>query len=192
MPTQGLQPDRPSRETYDDATGTVWSPRELAVCGVFGAAALLLPGLFHLVRLGQIFMPMYLPLVVLGFLVRPRAAALTAFVTPLLSGALTGMPPFFPPVAVFMALELSTMAGVIAALRTRWPRLGVLLLLVPVLAGGRVLYVLLVYAFASVVSLPPGFAAGLSLLSGWPGVLLMIATVPAIVSLASRSGLRVP
>jgi hypothetical protein len=130
--------------------------------------------------------------VVLGFLVRPRAAALTALVTPLLSGALTGMPPFFPPVAVFMALELSTMAGVIAALRTRRTRLGVLLLLVLVLAGGRILYVLLVYVFARVVSLPPGFAAGVSLLSGWPGILLMLASVPGIVSLAARSGLRVP
>ena len=42
-------------------------PRELAYSGVFGAAALLLPVLFHLVRLGAVFMPMYLPLVALAF-----------------------------------------------------------------------------------------------------------------------------
>jgi hypothetical protein len=79
MSMRSTQPERPSGEMGLDAAGTTWSPRELAVCGVFGAAALLLPGLFHLVRLGQVFMPMYLPLVVLAFLVRPRAAALTAF-----------------------------------------------------------------------------------------------------------------
>ncbi|MFO7652386.1 MAG: ECF transporter S component, partial [Candidatus Krumholzibacteriia bacterium] len=64
---------------------TELSARELAFCGLFGAAALLLPVLFHVVHLGRLFMPMYLPLVALAFFVRPLPAAVTALMTPLLS-----------------------------------------------------------------------------------------------------------
>ena len=63
-----------------------FSRRELATCGLFGAAGLLLPVLFHALHLGHVFMPMYLPLVALGYFVSPAPAALTAFVVPLLSG----------------------------------------------------------------------------------------------------------
>lgn len=160
--------------------GTRLSPRELAYCGLFGAAALLLPVLFHLVRLGHVFMPMYLPLMALAFFVRPLPAAVTALLTPLLSAALTGMPPLFPPVALFMALELAAMAGLVALVRRRWPGANEWLVLLPVLLFGRVLYVGLVYLFALAVELPAGFLAGVSLLSGWPGLILMMVVIPPI------------
>jgi len=166
------------------------SARELAYCGLFGAAALLLPVLFHLVRLGHVFLPMYLPLCTLPFFVRPLPAAVTALLAPPLSGALTGMPPFYPPVAVFMALELSAMAALIALARRRWPAANEWLVLVPVLLFGRVLYVALVYAFALAIRLPAGFLAGLSLLSGWPGIVLMVVVVPPVVRTAQGSARR--
>jgi hypothetical protein len=156
------------------------SARETAFCGLFGAAALLLPVLFHLFHVGRVFMPMYLPLVSLAYFVRPLPAAVTAFVTPLISGAVTGMPPFFPPVAVFMAIELSVMAAVVAAVMRRRPSTNEWLVLVPVLVLGRVLYMGLVYFFSLFLELPAGFMAGLSLLSGWPGIVLMIVVVPLI------------
>jgi len=166
-------------------------PRELAFCGLFGAAGLLLPVLFHLLHLGRIFMPMYLPLVALAFFVRPLPAALTVFLTPLLSGAVTGMPPFYPPVAVFMGVELAVVATLIALARRRWPRVNEWAILVPVLLLGRGLYVALVYACALLIALPAPFMAGLSLVSGWPGVILMIATVPFIAR-AGRGVARPP
>ena len=159
------------------------SPRDLAYCGLFGAAALLLPLLFHLVHLGHVFMPMYLPLVALPFFVRPAPAAVTAMITPILSGAVTGMPPFFPPVALCMALELSLMASIISATVGRWPRANEWAVLVPTLLVGRVVYAGLVYGFSLVIKLPAGFMAGLSLLSGWPGLLLMVAVVPNVARL---------
>ena len=162
------------------------SPRDLAYCGLFGAAALLLPVLFHLVQLGRVFMPMYLPLVALAFLVRPLPAAVTAFVTPLLSGAVTGMPPFYPPVALFMAVELSVMAALIATAVKRWPGINDWLLLIPVLLLGRALYVAMVYGASLLIDLPAGLTAGLSFLSGWPGLILIIIVVPAV----SRTGNR--
>lgn len=156
------------------------SHRELAFCGLFGAAAMLLPTLFHLVRLGHVFMPMYLPLVALPFFVRPLPAAVTAGIVPLLSGAVTGMPPFYPPVAVFMALELATMAALVASAVRRWPQVATWIVLVPVLLLGRVLAVALIYGFSLAVELPATFLAGVSLVSGWPGVVLMIVVVPVV------------
>jgi hypothetical protein len=165
------------------------TPRELAYSGLFGAAALLLPTLFHALRLGHVFMPMYLPLVALAFFVRPLPAAITALMTPLLSGAVTGMPPFYPPIAVLMALELGGMAGAIALVRARRPNANGWVVLLPVLLAGRVAYAAMSYAAARLVDLPAGFVAGISLLSGWPGILLMLAVVPAVAR-AGR-GLRV-
>lgn len=163
------------------------SPRELAYCGLFGAAALLLPALFHLFHLGHVFMPMYLPLAALPFFVRPLPAAITALLTPVLSGAVMGMPPFYPPVALFMALELAIIAVLIASVVQRWPRANEWLVLVPVLILGRVLYVGLVYVFSLAIELPAGFMAGLSFLSGWPGIILMVAVVPPVARVRRRT-----
>ncbi len=157
--------------------------RDLAYAGLFGAAALLLPVVFHLFRLGHVFMPMYLPLVTLAFFARPSVAAATAFVVPLLSGALTGMPPFYPPVAGLMSLELAAMAAVIAAVASRRPRMNEWLVLPPVLVFGRVFYIGLAYAVNLAIGLPAAFLAGLSVLGGWPGIVLMLVAVPPLARL---------
>ncbi len=165
------------------------SARELAFCGLFGAVALLLPVIFHLLHLGHVFMPMYLPLITLAYFVSPLPAATTALVTPLLSGVMTGMPPFFPPIAVFMAFELAAMSALIAWTCKRWPRVNEWLVLVPTLLFGRGLYIGLVYLFSLFIDLPARFMASLSFLSGWPGIVLMIVVVP-VIARGSRSSRR--
>jgi hypothetical protein len=157
------------------------SARDLAFGGLFGAAALLLPVVFHALQLGRAFMPMYLPLVALGFLVGPRVAVTTAVAVPLLSAAVTGMPPLYPPIAPVMALELGFMAGCIALVCRGRPGINPWLVLVPVLAAGRVLNVGLMYAAAWLLDLPAQLVAGLSLLAGWPGIVLMLVVVPPLV-----------
>jgi len=170
--------------------------RELAHGGLFGAAALLLPVLFHLIQLGRVFMPMYLPLVALAFLVRPAPAVVTAVLIPLLSAAATGMPPWYPPIAPAMALELGAVTGIIALVQGRFPRINPWLLLGAALLVGRGLYVAEIYALSRFVKLPAGLLATLSLLSGWPGILLMMAVVPPFVMAvrrrARRRGLDLP
>jgi hypothetical protein len=121
--------------------------------------------------------------------VRPVPAAVTAALVPLLSGAATGMPPFYPPVAVFMSIELGVMAALIALAVSHWPKANEWLVLIPVLLFGRVLYVALVYGFAHVIALPAGFLAALSFLSGWPGIILMAVVVPPVAR-AGRSTAR--
>lgn len=156
------------------------SPRELAWCGIFGASGILMPFLFHLVGLGHIFMPMYLPLVALAFYVRPIPAAITAAVVPILSGIVTSMPPLYPPIALVMAIELAMMAALIALARRRWPMARPLWILVPVLGLGRVVGFELMYALALVFKLTPTFVASLSIMSGWPGLVLMVVAIPPL------------
>ncbi len=159
--------------------------RELAYSGLFGAAALLLPVLFHLIHLGHMFMPMYLPLVALAFFVRPGMAALTAVLVPLISGAATGMPPFYPPIAPVMSVELAAMAMMIGICRWIFPRSPALVILIPALVFGRIINAGLMYLVAGCMKLPATFVAGISFLSGWPGMILMLVVIPAIVKLSA-------
>jgi hypothetical protein len=129
--------------------------------------------------------------VTLAFLVRPRFAAGTALLVPILSALLTGMPPFFPPVALIMALELSLMAFLIAWVRGRLPRLPSLALLLPALVLGRILNVAMAWGLAHAMNLPAGFLAGLSLIAGWPGLILMAVVVPAVLAVIDRRSNRV-
>jgi hypothetical protein len=162
----------------------LFKPRDIAYCAVFGAAAMLLPVIFHVFHLGSMFMPMYLPLVSLSFFVGPIPATMTALLLPLLSGAITGMPPFYPPIAFIMSVELATMCGIIACVRRLLPKLNGLIILIPVLILGRCIGIGLIYLMAILMKLPAGFVVGASLLSGWPGIVLMIVAIPAILRLS--------
>jgi hypothetical protein len=169
---------------------TAFAPRDLAFAGLFGAAAIALPAVFHLVQLGHLFMPMYLPLMTLPFFVRWGMAGLTALVVPILSALVTGMPPMMPPVAPGMALELSFMATALALLRQRWPFASPAFLLAPVLVAGRFLNAGLMYGASTLLDLPAGFTAGISFIAGWPGIILMMAVIPPIALLARRIHVR--
>jgi len=83
-----------------------------------------------------------------------------------------------------MALELALMAGIIGTVRLILPRINTLILLIPVLAIGRIAGAALLYLIAGVIGLPATFVAGIALLSGWPGLLIMIVAIPAIVRLS--------
>ena len=154
-------------------------PRELALGGLFGAAALVLPFIFHLLSLGKTFLPMYLPLMALAFFTRPAVAAATAFIAPLLSALLTGMPPLYPPTAISMAIELPIMAAAIAWIWMRWQR-SVLAVLVPVLTAGRILQFGLHYLMGLILDLPPEFFSIASQISSLPGIVLMIVVIPSL------------
>lgn len=168
----------------------MFEPRDIAYCAVFGAAAILLPIIFHIFHLGSMFMPMYLPLVTLAFFVGPLPSAVTALLLPLLSGALTGMPPFYPPIAFIMSIELSVMCAIIGLLRTVFVKAHDLHVLIPVLFLGRIISVGLVYLMSLFMKLPAKFVAGVSILSGWPGIILMIVAIPAILRLSCTVGVR--
>jgi hypothetical protein len=156
---------------------TISRASALAVVG------LVLPALFHGLGLGRVFLPMYLPVLVGAFVLPLRWAVGLGVLTPLLSALLTGMPPWFPPVALWMAVELGLVALVANLLGRRMPlpwALASSLLL------GRCVYAGLVFATAQLLSLPPGLLAVASWLSVWPGLLLAMLVVPTSVAALRR------
>jgi hypothetical protein len=160
--------------------------REISRAALVTAAGLALPWVFHALRLGHVFLPMYLPLLVGAFVLRPRTAVAAAAATPLVSAAATGMPPFFPPVAAWMSVELGLMAG-IAALVHRRRVLPPWAIVAVVLVVGRLAYALLVYGTGLWLDLPARAVTIVSLLAGWPGMILALVAVPAAVRLLERS-----
>jgi niacin transporter len=162
------------------------SSRDLASGGLFGAAALLLPLVFHLLHLGPFLMPMYIPLIALAFIAEPAIAAWTAFIVPLLSFFLTSMPPIYPPIAPVMAVELGLMCLLISMVMKKQPTINKWIPLTGALFLGRLFNFGALYLLAKIFGLPAGFVAGLSLISGWPGIILILLIIPPTISLLKK------
>jgi hypothetical protein len=159
---------------------------EISRAALVTAAGLALPWVFHALRLGHVFLPMYLPLLAGAFVLKPRTAAAAAFATPLASAVVTGMPPFFPPIAPWMAVELGLMAPLASLLHRRralppWAIVAIVLLV------GRLVYAALVYATGLWLNLPARVMTVASLLAGWPGMILALVAVPAAVRVLERT-----
>lgn len=78
---------------------------------------IIIPFFFHLIGAsGPIFLPMFYPIVLGGFILKRKYAVSAALITPILSSFLTGMPPINPPIAINMSIELSLMVLVISLL----------------------------------------------------------------------------
>jgi len=148
--------------------------KEIVIAAVFGALGVVIPILFHVIGLGSIFLPMYLPIAVLGFLVSIPAALATGIITPLFSAVVTGMPPFYPPIAPIMCIELSMLAGSISLFyrRLRW---SIWISLICAILLSRLMFVLILWLVIPLLDLPPGVLTVAALVSGIPGILLMIA-----------------
>lgn len=162
--------------------------RELALAGLLGALGLTLPIGFHALGWGgKVLLPMHLPILVAGFLLGAPTAVGLGLVVPLLSAALTGMPPLAPPVAPLMSLELAAKAGV-ASLLYRTLRLPLWVALPAALVADWVVLGLAVAAgarFFSIQGSVVGYVAA-AIAVGLPGTALQVAAAPLAVAAVER------
>jgi len=159
------------------------------MAGVFLVLALVFPLLFHAVNLGATFLPMFFPIALAGLLLSPGAAALIGFLAPLMSAGLTGMPPFYPPIAPLMSVEGMALGGGISLMRTQlhW---GVYPSLLSGIVLERLVLVLAVFIFAPVFHLPAEvFSAGM-LMAGIPGVILQLVGIPPVFAILKARMMR--
>jgi hypothetical protein len=170
----------------------------LSLGGLFIALGIVIPIAFHALgggKLGSVFLPMYLPVLACAMLVSAPIAAAVGLLTPVLSSALTGMPPILP-VLPLMVAELTLMA-VIASLLHRRLRLHALPGVVLALLAGRVVTGLM--AALLVAALPAGLQESLppimrtpiayvlaATVTALPGLALQIVAVPAVVAIVER------
>jgi len=156
------------------------SGRDILLGGVFLALALLLPVVFHAVGLGSTFLPMFIPLVVAGYLVAFPVAVSLGLIAPITSSLLTGMPPIFPPIAFVMMAEGVVLAGVPALLYQK-KKLNIWVTLVVTMLVDRLVLLGAVLLAAKWLELPGGILGVSSLIRGIPGVILIFVIVPPLV-----------
>lgn len=149
-----------------------------AIGGLFIAAGVLLPQLFHVfgAQAGRIMLPMHVFVFASGMLLGPVYGMITGVVTPFISFLITGMPAV--PQVLFMMFELAAY-GLAAGLSKK---LNVFLSLFVSQVSGRAVYALIMYVF-SVLGVPGGGAAAVwaAMITGLPGIALQYAAVPALV-----------
>jgi hypothetical protein len=161
----------------------------MVLSAVMAAIGITLPIVFHMLGLGNKFLPMLLPILLNGFLSRFSWAVATGACIPLASAFITGMPPFYPPIAAVMSLEGALMAGTAAAIyrlnrRRIWPAL------IASVAVGRIVSAILMWLVSGKFGLPSTVISFGSVIQGLPGVALQLAVVPLVVrALTARKGI---
>ena len=168
--------------------------QHLSLAAMFLAVGLVLPFLTgQIPRLGNMLLPMHLPVFLCGLICGWKYGAAVGFVLPLLRAALFSMPPLFPNAAA-MSLELLTY-GLVAGLlyyASRWQCILALYrsLIIAMLAGRAV------WGAAQVVLLGISggaftwkmFLAG-AFFNAIPGIVIQLILIPALMVALYRTGL---
>jgi len=137
------------------------------------------PIFFHLIGLGSIFMPMYIPLAIGAYMLTFKNAAIMGFFTPLASAVITGMPPFYPPIAPLMMIQLTIFCCFISFMAHRFKIKPVIILLAAIIIDRLILacyYFLIIPLFG----ISPEIYTAYHLIKSFPGLLLMIIIVPVV------------
>ena len=170
------------------------STKKLVISALLLALALVLPFLTgQIPEVGNMLLPMHLPVLLCGFLCGGFWGAGVGFVAPLLRSALTGgFPPMFPT-AVAMAFELAAYGFLSGFLYKRLPKTlgGVYAALISAMVGGRIVWGVVRamltlagnHSFSFALFIADGF------LNAVPGILLQLVAIPAIVMSLQRARL---
>jgi len=165
-----------------------YSGRDMLLGGLFMGTALVLPVVFHALGLGSEFLPMFPPIIMAGCLTALPVALTVGVLSPLISAVLTGMPPFFPPIAWIMALEGGAMV-LVAFFLTQKTRVGVLTTVILALLVDRLVLLGAVFVVATWLDLPRGVLGLVSVVRGAPGIVIMVVSLPKLIrSIAARLG----
>jgi hypothetical protein len=161
----------------------------MVMSAVMAALGITLPMVFHMMGLGSKFLPMLLPILLNGFLSLLPWAALTGALVPVASGLLSGMPPFYPPIALVMSIEGTLMAAA-AAVIYRFSKPRIWPALIAAVALDRMVSTGLMWLMAGNFGLPPAVISAASFIQGVPGVALQLVVVPlAVRGLRARKGI---
>ena len=175
--------------------GNSSAAKTVAVSAAVCALATVVPQLFHLIGgkpLGNVFLPMHLPVILGGFLLNPTAALVCGVLSPLFSFFISGMPAF--PRLIFMMFELGAY-GFVTSLCSQKFRLPVWITLPLSWVGGRAVF-LITAVFAlhvfklEVQGMPSAWAAvWTAVTTGLPGIVLQAVAVPILVAALKKARL---
>ena len=167
-------------------TGT----KRLVIASLFLALGILLPYFTaHMFALpGTVLLPMHIPVLLAGLICGPKIGFVVGMFTPVLSTALTGMPPFFPMLPIMFG-ELATY-GFIGGLVFKKTNKIYPSVIIAMLCG-RITYGII---FTTLILTNEGPIQALGVMAavtmGLPGILIQLTVIPIIVKaiLKLRSG----
>ena len=166
--------------------------KNFVLAAMFMALGLVLPFLTgQIQQIGNMLLPMHLPVLVCGLICGWQYGAVVGFVLPLLRFVLFGMPPIYP-MGVSMAFELAVYGTMTGFLYRRLARniSGIYLSLVGAMVAGRVVWGIVKALMTLTGNSTFTFAAFISgaLTTAIPGILLQLVLVPAIICALQKSG----
>lgn len=137
---------------------------------------------------GNIFLLMYIPVIIGGFFAGPYYGVICAVLTPILSSLLTAMPPIYPN-SIIIAADLSVLVLVSATLHRRFNHSlslkHIYLSLIPGIVLGKLAYVLAGSLLLFIH--PKNLSVIAMIISGIPGIILQLSLIPAILLLTGKA-----
>ena len=170
------------------------STTKLTLSAMFMAVGMLLPMITgQIPQIGNMLLPMHIPVFLCGLLCGWQYGAVIGFILPLLRSLVFGMPPMFPN-AVAMAFELATYGLITGILYYQASCQNIRVLycsMLTAMVAGRI-----VWGMAEVILLGIGhnrftwqaFMTG-AFLTAVPGILLQFILIPSIMAALNKTGL---
>lgn len=175
-------------------TNTTTRILRMVLSALLLAIGLVLPLLTgNIPQFGSMLLPMHLPVLICGFVCGWKWGLAVGFILPILRSLLFTMPPMVPT-ALAMAFELAAygaVSGICYQVFAKY-RLRVFISLLIAMVVGRIVWGLVsipIYAMFTEKSFTlAAFWAG-GFVNAWPGMLLQIVLIPAIVFALEKAGL---
>lgn len=160
--------------------------RKLVISSFLLALGILLPQVFHMFggrEVGNLLLPMHIPVLLTGFIVGPIMGFYVGILTPILSHLITGMPPMSPvPILPMMIFELAAY-GIASGFLYQKLKQNLFIALIGAMVIGRLTYAIAMGIIVNLfgIQLPPGMNIVASMVSGIPGIILQLILIPAVV-----------
>lgn len=167
------------------------STKKLVTSSLLLAVALLLPFVTgQIPEIGNMLLPMHLPVLLAGFIVGGPSAMAIGAIAPLLRSVLWGMPVLFPK-AISMAFELAAyglVSGIVYS-KSKKDGISVFIALITAMIAGRI-----VWGIVSMIlfgAMGKGFTFALfmteAVVNAVPGIAIQLVVIPVIVSALKKS-----
>ena len=168
--------------------------KNFVLAAMFMALGLVLPFLTgQIQQIGNMLLPMHLPVLVCGLICGWQYGAVVGFVLPLLRFVLFGMPPIYP-MGISMAFELAAYGFLVGWLysHSRWQCIiSLYRCLLAAMVGGRLVWGAVRVLLSGVAGQAFTWEMFLSgaLLTAIPGIVLQLTLIPALMLALDRTGL---
>ena len=164
----------------------------LVLAALFLTLGLLMPFLTMQIReIGNMLLPMHIPVLVCGFVCGWRYGLLVGFITPLLRSFIFTMPIMFPS-AVSMAFELATYGAIVGILYyiLRSSKLRIYLSLLVAMFTGRLVWgvVMIILSGINKSTFSWQMFVGSALLNAIPGIILQLVLIPILIFTLEKAG----